>query len=191
MSLAKYKEKRDFNSTPEPEGKIKKTGDQKLTFVIHRHKASHLNYDFRLEMKGVLVSWAVPKGPSMNPADKRLAMKVEDHPLDYGTFEGEIPSGYGAGIVEIWDHGTYEHVSQPEFSKAEKLLSAGLKKGDLKITLHGRKLKGEFAIVKFGDPDKNTWLLIKHKDQYAVSIEYDSEELTSKSSPINMALKKK
>jgi len=191
MTLTKYKKKRDFNSTPEPEGTVKKTGDKKLNFVIHRHKASHLHYDFRLELNGVLISWAVPKGPSMNPADKRLAMMVEDHPLDYETFKGIIPGGYGAGIVEIWDHGTYEHIDQPEFSKTEKKLSAALKKGDLKIIVHGRKLKGEFAIIKFGDKDKNTWLLVKHKDKYAVSTNYNSEDLTPKSSRINIALKKK
>src|SRR6195952_4637111 len=147
MSLVKYKQKRDFSRSPEPEGKIKKSTPS-LSFVVQRHKASHLHYDFRLEMDGVLKSWAVPKGPSMNPKDKRLAMMVEDHPYAYKDFKGIIPEGYGAGIVEIWDKGTYTTIEKLDESAALKNLHAGLNAGNLKFTLSGKKLKGEFALVK-------------------------------------------
>lgn len=184
MSLVKYKAKRDFKSTPEPEGKIKKNSPS-LSFVIQRHKASRLHYDFRLEMDGVLKSWAVPKGPSMNPKDKRLAMMVEDHPYSYKDFKGIIPSGYGAGIVEIWDSGKYTDLENSDKKTAEKNLKAGLKAGSLKFSLHGKKLKGEFALVKLKGKDENAWLLIKHKDEYAVATAYNSEEETPANSPIN------
>src|SRR6478735_4061540 len=168
MSLTKYKAKRNFSSTPEPEGKVA-SKKSKLSFVVQRHKASHLHYDFRLEMDGVLKSWAIPKGPSLNPKDKRLAMMVEDHPYDYGSFEGEIPKGnYGAGVVEIWDKGTYEHISIKDPVEGNKQLLKDLKNGSLKIVLKGKKLKGEFALVKMkGDKPANSWLLIKHNDEYA------------------------
>src|SRR4051812_26182925 len=171
MSLVKYKSKRNFSLSPEPEGKIKKH-TASLSFVIQRHKASHLHYDFRLEMEGVLKSWAVPKGPSMNPKDKRLAMMVEDHPYSYKDFKGVIPSGYGAGIVEIWDNGKYTDIESSDRETAEKKLKAGLKAGNLKFILHGKKLKGEFALVKLKGKQENSWLLIKHNDEYAVSTEY-------------------
>ena len=179
MSLAKYKEKRDFKKSPEPVAGKSKTNT--LAFVVQRHKASRLHYDFRLELDGVLKSWAVPKGPSLNPQDKRLAMMVEDHPYDYKDFSGVIPSGYGAGIVEIWDKGTYTPIEESD--KPEKILKAGLKAGNLKVVLKGKKLKGEFALVKL-KTDDNSWLLIKHRDKYAVD-EYDSEKQTPKNSPIN------
>ena len=191
MSLSKYKTKRDFKSTPEPEGKLK-TNSEKLSFVVQRHKASHLHYDFRLEMDGVLKSWAVPKGPSLNPGDKRLAMMVEDHPYDYKDFKGIIPDGYGAGIVEIWDNGYYTDLENDDAATSRKKLKAGLKDGNLKFTLHGRKLKGEFALVKLKarEGEKgNSWLLIKHNDKFAVSTAYDSEKETLKTSPINKWLK--
>jgi len=175
MGLAKYKEKRNFQDTPEPDTAVEKTGS-KLTFVIQRHAASHLHYDFRLEMEGVLKSWAVPKGPSMKAGEKRLAMMVEDHPLAYGKFYGEIPKGnYGAGTVEIWDYGTYEPMENPEKKEPEKLLLTQLKKGDIKITMHGKYLKGSFALVRMKNDDKgNSWLLIKKKDKYDVE-SYDIE----------------
>lgn len=189
MSLEKYKEKRNFTSTPEPTaGKSK--SPSKLAFVVQRHKASHLHYDFRLEMDGVLKSWAVPKGPSMNPGDKRLAMMVEDHPYDYKDFKGVIPEGYGAGIVEIWDKGTFNGVDEKGNKIDEKKLRTALHSGSLKFSLNGKKLKGEFALVKLKNAEKgNNWLLIKHRDEYAVNNEYNSEEETLKSSPINKWLK--
>ncbi len=160
MALTKYNKKRKFDDTPEPEGKKAKSHG-KLTFVVQRHKASHLHYDFRLEMEGVLKSWAVPKGPSKNPADKRLAMMVEDHPYEYGKFHGTIPEGnYGAGTVEIWDHGTYK----PLEGEGEKPLLEGLKSGDLKFILHGKKLKGAYGLVKVKFKS-NAWLLFKKKQE--------------------------
>ncbi len=185
MALALYKKKRNFKETSEPEGKVKKSVS-KLIFVVQRHKASRLHYDFRLELDGVLKSWAVPKGPSMNPGDKRLAMMVEDHPYDYKDFEGTIPEGnYGAGIVEIWDKGTYSDIDNSPRKEAEKNLSAGLKSGDFKFRLFGKKLKGEFVLVKLKGKDDNSWLLIKHRDEYATDEAYNSEEQTKKNSPIN------
>jgi bifunctional non-homologous end joining protein LigD len=169
MSLTLYKKKRSFDNTPEPAGK-KKSTTRGLRFVVQKHDASHLHYDFRLEMEGVLKSWAVPKGPSLNPQDKRLAMMVEDHPYDYRTFEGTIPEGnYGAGTVMVWDEGTYEalaHENEP-IKKQEKTLLEELKKGDVKIVLHGEKLKGAFALVKMKSRGENTWLLIKKQDNKA------------------------
>lgn len=190
MGLAVYKKKRNFKATPEPSGKAKKAKSG-LTFVIQRHKASHLHYDFRLEMEGVLKSWAVPKGPSLNPQDKRLAMMVEDHPYDYKDFAGVIPEGnYGAGIVEIWDEGEYTDIDNSDKKTAQKKLLAGLHAGNLKFILHGKKLKGEFALVKLKGSESNSWLLIKHKDKYSVEEAYNSEEHTPKNSPINKWLTK-
>lgn len=187
MSLATYNTKRNFNKTSEPAGQKGKQHEDKLIFVVQRHKASHLHYDFRLEMDGVLKSWAVPKGPSLNPHDKRLAMMVEDHPYDYKDFAGVIPEGnYGAGIVEIWDKGTYTAIEDKGDAKGnEKLLKAGLATGNLKFVLHGKKLRGEFALVRLKGSDSNSWLLIKHNDSNAVSEEYNSEDDTPKNSPIN------
>ncbi|MDB5231404.1 MAG: 3-phosphoesterase [Chitinophagaceae bacterium] len=188
MSLTAYKKKRDFKQTAEPKGEVKKK-EKTLIFVVQRHKASRLHYDFRLEMQGVLKSWAVPKGPSLNPQDKRLAMMVEDHPYSYKDFEGVIPEGnYGAGIVEVWDSGTVTDLDQSDIKIAEKNLLNGLKAGNLKFTLKGKKLKGEFALVKFKNAENNAWLLIKHRDKYAVDEDYNSEKHTPKNSPINKAL---
>src|SRR6478752_3974605 len=157
MALSEYKKKRSFNSTPEPTGG--KASGNFLRFVVQKHAASRLHYDFRLEVKGVLKSWAVPKGPSLNPADKRLAMLVEDHPYDYKDFEGIIPEGnYGAGIVEIWDKGMYTDLENSSTKDAEKKLLAGLKAGNLKFRLFGEKLKGEFALVKLKNTEDNSWL---------------------------------
>ncbi|MEO6812377.1 MAG: DNA polymerase ligase N-terminal domain-containing protein [Ginsengibacter sp.] len=185
MALTLYNKKRNFKETSEPSGKVKKSAAE-LIFVIQRHKASRLHYDFRLELDGVLKSWAVPKGPSLNPKDKRLAMMVEDHPYDYKDFAGDIPEGnYGAGIVEIWDNGTYADIENSPHDIAEKNIRAGLKAGNLKIQLFGKKLKGEFALVKLKSKEDNSWLLIKHNDEYAVDEDYSSEEDTPKNSPIN------
>ena len=190
MGLTLYNKKRNFEETSEPEGKVKKS-ISKLIFVVQRHKASRLHYDFRLELGGVLKSWAVPKGPSMNPSDKRLAMMVEDHPYDYKDFEGEIPEGnYGAGIVEIWDNGTYSDIENSPREEAEKNLRAALKSGDFKFRLFGKKLKGEFVLVKLKGKDDNSWLLIKHRDEYAMDGDYNSEEQTKENSPINQWLAK-
>jgi len=185
MALTLYNKKRNFKVTTEPEGKLKKSVSR-LSFVVQRHKATQLHYDFRLELDGVLKSWAVPKGPSLNPKDKRLAMMVEDHPYDYKNFAGEIPKGnYGAGIVEIWDEGTYNDIDNSPKEVAVKKLRAGLKSGDLKFQLFGKKLKGEFALVKLKSKEDNSWLLIKHRDTYSVDDDYNSEEQTPKNSPIN------
>src|SRR5579875_1510783 len=165
MGLKEYARKRHFDKTPEPPPKepVTKRGERGGFFCIQRHDATHLHYDFRLEVNGVLVSWAVPKGPSLDPARKALAMKVEDHPLDYGTFEGNIPKGnYGAGSVMLWDKGTYEVL---DGLPAEQQLE----RGDFKFALHGTKLNGAFAIVHMKRAGKgNEWLLIKKKDEFAV-----------------------
>lgn len=191
MSLITYNKKRDFKHTPEPSGKEAKS-KSKLSFVVQRHKASHLHYDFRLELNGVLKSWAVPKGPSLNPSDKRLAMMVEDHPYTYKDFEGVIPEGnYGAGIVEIWDKGFYSDIDNSEKKVVEKKLTSDLHKGSLKFTLYGKKLKGEFALVKIkGGKNETAWLLIKHNDKYAIHTPYNSEEKTKNNSAINKWLTK-
>ncbi|MGC1581113.1 MAG: DNA polymerase ligase N-terminal domain-containing protein, partial [Candidatus Acidiferrales bacterium] len=161
-SLQEYRKKRRFKETPEPSGKIgRQRGDR---FVVQEHHARRLHYDFRLEVNGVLKSWAVPKGPSLNPADKRLAIQTEDHPLEYGGFEGTIPAGhYGAGEVAIWDNGTFEPEGQ--LGAAEQI-----ERGELKFTLHGKKLKGSFVLVRLRgrrNGAKTEWLLIKHRDQAA------------------------
>jgi bifunctional non-homologous end joining protein LigD len=167
MSLSEYNQKRNFNSTLEPEGKMELSSTE-LIFVVQKHAASHLHYDFRLEMDGVLKSWAIPKGPSMNPADKRLAIMVEDHPYSYKDFEGTIPEGnYGAGNVIVWDNGTYILADKDTVDKGERKLQSDLQKGHLNFILNGKKLKGEFALVKLKTKQENSWLLIKSKDQYA------------------------
>lgn len=182
MSLTKYNEKRSFDRTPEPKGG--KAAKDELIFVIQKHDASRLHYDFRLEMDGVLKSWAVPKGPSTDPSVKRLAMMVEDHPYDYKDFEGIIPEGnYGAGTVMVWDFGTYEPLEEKngqlkgvKGKKAqEKLALKELYSGSLKVRLNGKKLKGEYALVKTKGMEENAWLLIKHRDKYA-----SEEDITEK-----------
>jgi bifunctional non-homologous end joining protein LigD len=179
MSLEKYKQKRNFKETPEPEGKPVKDSD-KLIFVVQRHHASHLHYDFRLELNGTLKSWAVPKGPSLNPHDRRLAMMVEDHPVSYATFEGQIPDGnYGAGNVTVWDHGTYEPIDEDGNVIEPKLFARNLKAGSIKFRMKGRKLKGDFALVQIKGEEKS-WLLIKHRDKYATDEDYNSEDYATK-----------
>lgn len=190
MALKDYHNKRKFDETSEPKGKTKKS-KEKLIFVIQRHAASRLHYDFRLEMEGVLKSWAVPKGPSLDPKDKRLAMMVEDHPYDYKDFEGNIPEGnYGAGQVEVWDSGTYEPLEENSKLSDEKELLKELHAGSLKFILHGKKLKGEFTLVKMKNTDDNSWLLIKHKDEFAES-PYNAEENTSPKSLVTQFLEEK
>src|SRR5438445_2644387 len=176
MALEEYKRKRDFSKTPEPPPKVAKKKARELFFCVQKHLASHLHYDLRLEHNGVLLSWAVPKGPSLDPKTKRLAMKVEDHPFDYGEFEGVIPEGYGAGIVMLWDKGTWT----PEGDD----IDAALKKGDLKFTLNGYKLKGSWVLVRTGGrypggSGDRSWLLIKHRDEWAG--ELDITEFAPKS----------
>jgi len=168
MALDQYKKKRDFKKTSEPRSG-KSPNKKHLTFVVQKHAASRLHYDFRLEMGGVLKSWAVPKGPSTDPQTKRLAMMVEDHPMDYRLFEGVIPKGqYGGGTVIVWDEGTYEPIeSFSSKREQEKHLLNELAKGSVKIRLHGRKLEGEYALVKTQGMGENGWLLIKHKDEFA------------------------
>ena len=177
MALATYNKKRNFKATPEPEGKAKKKN--LFRFVVQRHEASRLHYDVRLELGGVLKSWAVPKGPSMNPADKRLAVMVEDHPVSYVDFQGKIPKGnYGAGTVEVWDKGAFFPVNENLEKLTEREALKALEKGELKIFVNGEKLKGGFVLVRFKGGEKN-WLLIKHKDEYAVSKKYDSENFAA------------
>jgi bifunctional non-homologous end joining protein LigD len=166
MTLEEYRKKRKFDATPEPQG----TGDPEvprggpLVYMVQKHAATALHYDFRLEWGGVLLSWAVPKGPSLDPTVKRLAMRTEDHPIEYSSFEGVIPAGqYGAGTVMVWDRGTWDPESVD--------VGASLQRGDLKFTISGEKLRGSWALVRtrgFGKtPAQNAWLLIKHRDQYA------------------------
>ncbi len=187
MPLEEYRRKRRFEQTPEPPPKVAKTKGRR--FVVQKHQASHLHYDFRLEMEGVLKSWAVPKGPSLNPADKRLAMMTEDHPVDYLLFEGVIPPGnYGAGTVMVWDTGTWEPLPPQPAQNRGRLVtpdlntyaSEMLKKDDLKFRLHGKKLKGEFVLARMRSrrpgSKGNEWLLIKKRDEYAVD-NFDPEEL--------------
>jgi bifunctional non-homologous end joining protein LigD len=181
MSLATYNKKRDFKRTAEPAGK-KETAN-KFRFVVQRHQASRLHYDFRLELGGVLKSWAVPKGPSLNPSQKRLAVMVEDHPVSYIGFKGTIPKGnYGAGKVDIWDNGQFEPVNEKHEAISERQALQAIKKGELKVALKGKKLKGEFVLVRLKNDEKN-WLLIKHKDEYAANTIYDAEEQNGKAVP--------
>lgn len=181
MDLSKYNLKRDFNSTTEPKGVLKKSKND-LIFVVQKHAASQLHYDFRLEMHGVLKSWTIPKGPSMNYEDKRLAIMVEDHPFAYKDFEGTIPEGnYGAGNVIVWDNGTYALANPQKGTTVETQLTEGLQNGKLDIVLNGNKLKGEFELVRLKINQKNAWLLIKKDDQYAT----DSDVLQANKSVIS------
>jgi len=164
MELREYSSKRKFEKTPEPEPAPRPEGDRRI-FVVHKHAARALHYDLRLELEGVLKSWAVPKGPTLDPSVKRLAVMVEDHPFEYKDFEGVIPeSNYGAGSVIIWDRGYYHHPSTRDEKESGKLLLEGLRKGDMKFVLEGEKLHGEFALVRMGK-DGKSWLLLKKKDR--------------------------
>jgi bifunctional non-homologous end joining protein LigD len=170
MGLKEYESKREFDQTPEPKPVLRPEGSQ-LIFVVHKHAARRLHYDLRLELQGVLKSWAVPKGPSLDPSLKRLAVMVEDHPLDYQDFEGVIPEGnYGAGSVIVWDRGFYHHPAARDRKENEKLLLEGLSKGNLKFVLAGEKLQGEFALVRT-KMDARSWLLLKKIDSYAAKVD--------------------
>ena len=168
--LATYRKKRDFSVTPEPSGGgvAKRAKKSKLKFVLQKHAASHLHFDLRLELDGVMKSWAVPKGPSMDPSIKRLAMEVEDHPMEYNSFEGTIPQGeYGGGTVMLWDRGTYS-ADKPKNGSHVDAIREGYEKGKLDFTFHGKRVQGSFALVRTHRGAKAQWLLIKHRDAYAL-----------------------
>ena len=175
--LAEYNRKRRFDVTPEPAGKHRRIRKKTLEFVIQKHRASSLHYDFRLEHEGVMLSWAVPKGPSLDPANKRFAMQTEDHPIEYNRFEGVIPEGeYGGGTVMIWDHGTWE----PGVADVDTALA----KGDLKFTLYGKKLRGSWVLVRMR---QRQWLLIKHRDETASTLDITATESLSAASGRTLA----
>jgi bifunctional non-homologous end joining protein LigD len=177
MALEEYKKKRQFNKTPEPTGG--ESSDNQLKFVVQKHAASHLHYDFRLELKGVLKSWAVPKGPSLNPEDRRLAMQTEDHPYDYKDFEGIIPKGqYGGGTVIVWDEGTYDTpaIEEKDKKSQEHSLMSQFFKGEMLINLHGYKLNGKFAIIRDKSKGDNSWYLIKVKDRHAAKTDVTKKD---------------
>src|SRR6266480_227665 len=185
--LAEYRKKRDFEQTREPSGDkpVAPARAGRLRFVIQKHAASHLHFDLRLELDGVMKSWAVPKGPSMDPSVKRLAMQVEDHPIDYNTFEGTIPkSEYGGGTVMLWDRGTYSSDTATSPDEEGDAIREGLKRGDLKITFHGERLHGSFALIRMkfardGGSSKPQWLLIKHRDEFASQEDVVADNMTS------------
>lgn len=172
MALEKYRNKRDFRVSREPRGKAVPAKTSSLLYVIQKHRASHLHYDFRLAFDGVLLSWAIPKGPSLDPSVKRLAMQVEDHPIEYAEFEGVIPEGeYGGGTVMVWDNGTWSP-DKPDVADA-------LRRGDLKFTLHGKKLRGSWALVRtksYAGSRRSAWLLIKHRDKFASKKDISQEK---------------
>src|SRR6266542_572287 len=184
--LSEYRRKRDFKKTREPSGD-RPAAETKghLRFVIQKHAARHLHFDLRLELDGVMKSWAVPKGPCLDPSVKRLAMQVEDHPIDYNTFEGTIPQGeYGGGTVMLWDRGTYAPDKLAPGDDPESAVRDGLRRGDLKFSFHGDRLHGSFALVrmKFADSQssgKPQWLLIKHRDEFASTDDVVAENMTS------------
>jgi len=165
--LKEYQSNRDFTQSPEPKGSVRKKSKKKPTFVIHKHDATRLHYDVRLEIEGVMPSWAVPKGLSLDPKDKRLAVRTPNHPLEYAKFEGVIPDGqYGAGPVMIWDYGTYENIKKQHGKLVP--MSKCLKDGQIEVALYGQKIEGNFALIRTAlSGDKENWLLIKMKDEYA------------------------
>lgn len=184
MPFEDYQKKRNFDSTSEPKAESVSTGESSpgeaipikskdmLKFVVHKHFASHLHFDLRLELDGVLKSWAVPKGPSINPKDKKLAVMVEDHPLEYKDFEGIIPEGnYGAGKVYIWDYGTYHALDTDDMQQSSRILREGLEKGHMTFILSGEKLRGEFALIRLKKASPKDWLLIKKNDEFAAEID--------------------
>ena len=186
--LAEYRRKRDFTLTGEPSGEKASppAPPGRLRFVIQKHAASRLHFDLRLELDGVMKSWAVPKGPSLDPSVKRLAMQVEDHPIEYNTFEGTIPKGeYGGGTVMLWDSGTYSSDAATSPDDEEDAIRDGLKRGDLKITFHGQRLHGSFALIRMkfardsSSSSKPQWLLIKHRDEFATEDDVVADNMTS------------
>src|SRR5438045_69585 len=186
--LTEYRRKRDFSRTQEPSGETSPSATRpgRLRFVIQKHAASHLHFDLRLELDGVMKSWAVPKGPSLDPSVKRLAMQVEDHPIDYNSFEGTIPKGeYGGGTVMLWDRGTYTADAAASPDEEEDAIREGLRRGDLKITFHGERLHGSFALIRMkfsrdsSSSTKPQWLLIKHRDEFATDEDVVAESMTS------------
>ena len=172
MSLTLYNKKRNFKATPEPAGR-KEPAAKALRFIVQKHDASHLHYDFRLEMEGMMKSWAIPKGPSLDPSVKRLAMQVEDHPISYNSFEGTIPQGnYGAGEVIVWDKGTYHSLDTKDAKKSEKEFLDGIEKGKIKFVLKGKKLNGIFSLFRW--KGEKEWMLVKGDDEFA-----SEEDVTS------------
>jgi len=184
MPLEDYQKKKNFDNTSEPKSENVSNGENRpvesiplkskdmLNFVVHKHFASRLHFDLRLELDGVLKSWAVPKGPSINPKDKKLAVMVEDHPLEYKDSEGIIPEGnYGAGKVYIWDHGTYHALGTDDMQQSSRMLREGLEKGHITFILNGEKLKGEFALIRLKKASPKDWLLIKKNDEFAAEID--------------------
>ncbi|HMA20462.1 MAG TPA: DNA polymerase ligase N-terminal domain-containing protein, partial [Gemmatimonadaceae bacterium] len=185
--LAEYRRKRDFTKTAEPSGHKGAPAAGRLRFVIQKHAASHLHFDLRLELDGVMKSWAVPKGPSTDPSVKRLAMQVEDHPIEYNTFEGTIPKGeYGGGTVMLWDRGTYVATAASSDDDEEEVLREGYQKGDLKITFFGERMRGSWALVRMkynrdgsSSSEKPQWLFIKHRDEFASDEDIVADNMTS------------
>ena len=174
--LAEYNAKRDFTRTAEPAGSVPKARGKSLHFVIQKHAASHLHYDFRLELDGVMKSWAVPKGPSLDPMVRRLAMEVEDHPISYNTFEGTIPKGeYGGGTVMLWGRGTYE----ADDGGGADSIRRGYEKGELRFVMHGKRLRGGFVLARLRRPGRPQWLLIKRRDDYADAARDITAEVTT------------
>jgi bifunctional non-homologous end joining protein LigD len=180
--LTEYRRKRDFRRTAEPAGDAHEHGpDGDLVFVIQKHAASHLHFDLRLELDGVMKSWAVPKGPSLDPSVKRLAMQVEDHPVEYNSFEGTIPRGeYGGGTVMLWDHGTYSPDEPRRGEDAHAAVRRGLRAGKLSISFYGKRLRGSFALVRTDQGAKPKWLFFKHRDEHvATDRDITAEVITS------------
>jgi bifunctional non-homologous end joining protein LigD len=176
MSLNLYKRRRNFSLTPEPDGEQEVLSGNKL-FVVQRHDTSVLHYDLRIEVNGVLKSWAIPRGPSMNPGDRRLAICMEDHPLSYAFFKGRIPAGnYGAGMVDIWDRGRYVPYTAHSHDPDKQIIKQ-LKCGNLKFSLKGKFLKGVFSLVRIPGINSKLWVLLKGNDKFAVDYTYDSEEI--------------
>ena len=189
MPLEDYQKKRNFDSTPGLKAENVSNGESSLVeatptkskdmlkFVVQKHFASRLHFDLRLELDGVLKSWAVPKGPSVNPKDKKLAVMVEDHPFEYKDFEGTIPEGnYGAGKVYIWDYGTYHALDTDDMQQSSRILREGLEKGHMTFILNGEKLKGEFALIRLKKASPKAWLLIKKNDEFAAEIDISAIE---------------